>query len=104
MPNGAGSSETRVAERVAEFGWDGGKLEPGIGLAMSGGGFRAMLFHAGALMRLNELGLLSKIERISSVSGGSIAAGHLAVVWRALGTPDTSGSFAQFKAAYVAPI
>ncbi|MGR9556489.1 hypothetical protein ACU8MG_25455 (plasmid) [Rhizobium leguminosarum] len=40
-----------------------------------------MLFHAGALMRLNELGLLSKVKRISSVSGGSIAAGHLSAVW-----------------------
>ncbi len=104
MPNETGPSETILAERVAEFGWDGGKLELGIALAMSGGGFRAMLFHAGALMRLNELGLLSKVKRISSVSGGSIAAGHLAAVWPALGSPDVGGAFANFKGTYVAPI
>ena len=33
---------------------------PGIGLCLSGGGYRAMLFHVGAIWRLNELGLLRK--------------------------------------------
>jgi NTE family protein len=103
-PSETQPSETKVADRVAKFNWDGGSLEPGIALAMSGGGFRAMLFHAGALTRLNELGLLSKIERISSVSGGSIAAGHLAAIWSDLGSPDANGAFANFKTAYVAPI
>ncbi|SCB58080.1 NTE family protein [Rhizobium aethiopicum] len=50
-------------------------------LALSGGGFRATLFHCGALLRLNELGYLSRITRISSVSGGSIASGMLAAAW-----------------------
>ncbi|MER9947182.1 patatin-like phospholipase family protein [Mesorhizobium sp. M0047] len=50
-------------------------------LALSGGGFRATLYHCGALMRLNELGYLSKVTRISSVSGGSIASGMLAAAW-----------------------
>ena len=45
-----------------------------IGLALSGGGFRATLFHLGTLWRLNELGYLPKLDRISSVSGGSIGA------------------------------
>lgn len=54
------------------------------GLAFSGGGFRATLFHLGALWRLNELGYLPKIDRISSVSGGSIATGLLAVKWHRL--------------------
>jgi NTE family protein len=53
-------------------------------LCLSGGGYRAMLFHAGALWRLNELGWLPKLDRISSVSGGSIAAGVLARHWSAL--------------------
>jgi len=44
-------------------------------LALSGGGFRATLFHCGALMRLNELGFLTKLSRISSVSGGAITSG-----------------------------
>lgn len=58
--------------------------EEGIGLALSGGGFRAMLFHLGSLWRLNELGLLANVKRISSVSGGSLVAGRLAVRWREL--------------------
>ena len=52
--------------------------EEGIALALSGGGFRATLFHIGACWRLLELGVLSKLKRISSVSGGSIFAGVLA--------------------------
>lgn len=52
-----------------------------IGLALSGGGFRATLFHVGSLRRLVELGILTRLGRISSVSGGSIAAGRLAQVW-----------------------
>jgi NTE family protein len=50
----------------------------GIGLCLSGGGFRAALFHLGALRRLNELGILHRVRTISSVSGGSIVAAHLA--------------------------
>jgi NTE family protein len=60
------------------------KLEDGIGLCLSGGGFRAMLFHLGAFIRLNEAGLLAKLDRVASVSGGSIAAGALAVAWNSL--------------------
>lgn len=52
-----------------------------IGLALSGGGYRAMLFHAGAFVRLFEMGLLQRAARISSVSGGSIAAAKLALEW-----------------------
>jgi predicted acylesterase/phospholipase RssA len=43
-----------------------------IGLALSGGGFRASLFHIGVLARLAELDLLRHVEVISCVSGGSI--------------------------------
>lgn len=64
------------------FGTEG--LGDAIGLALSGGGFRATLFHAGALLRLSEVRLLPKLARISSVSGGSIASGLLAVKWRSL--------------------
>src|SRR5213083_2024169 len=55
--------------------------QDGIALCLSGGGYRAMLFHLGALIRLNEIGLLQKCSRISSVSGGSITAGLLGLRW-----------------------
>ena len=58
--------------------------EEGVALSLSGGGYRAMMFHVGALCRLNEVGLLGKLTRISSVSGGSITAGYLGFVWNKL--------------------
>src|SRR5919108_244416 len=64
------------------FGSEG--LESGIGLALSGGGFRATLFHCGAMWRLNELGHLQTLTRVSSVSGGSITAGVLGLKWAKL--------------------
>lgn len=50
----------------------------GIALCLSGGGFRATLFHLGALRRLNELGILPQLTSISSVSGGSVTSAYLA--------------------------
>lgn len=49
---------------------------PRLGLALSGGGFRASFFHLGALRRLAELRLLKHVTDISTVSGGSIVAAH----------------------------
>lgn len=43
-----------------------------LGLALSGGGFRASLYHVGVLARMAELGMLRHVESISTVSGGSI--------------------------------
>ena len=43
-----------------------------LGLALSGGGFRASFFHIGILAQMAEKGLLQSIEVISTVSGGSI--------------------------------
>ncbi len=54
------------------------------GIALSGGGFRATLFHLGAIWRLNEMALLPEISQFSSVSGGSILTGLLAVRWAKL--------------------
>jgi NTE family protein len=56
----------------------------GIGLCLSGGGYRAMLFHLGGLIRLNQLGELRHVARVSSVSGGSITAGLLGLRWKGL--------------------
>lgn len=58
--------------------------EPGIALCLSGGGYRAMVFHLGVLLRLNELGYLPRLQRISSVSGGSITAAMLGLKWSRL--------------------
>jgi NTE family protein len=60
----------------------------GIGLCLSGGGYRAMLFHVGAILRLNEFALLKKLSRVSSVSGGSITAGVLGMNWNRLDFDD----------------
>ena len=49
----------------------------GTALCLSGGGYRAALFHLGAARRLNELGVLTQVDTFSSVSGGSIFAAHL---------------------------
>jgi NTE family protein len=57
-----------------------------LGLALSGGGFRAAAFHLGVFRKLQELQLLDKLDLISCVSGGSIAGAFLALGW---GKPDT---------------
>ncbi|WP_158879825.1 patatin-like phospholipase family protein [Amycolatopsis anabasis] len=73
-----------------------------IGLCLSGGGYRAMLFHTGALWRLNELGFLPRLDYVSSVSGGSITAGVLARAWPEL--EFTEGVASNFGEAVVRPI
>ncbi len=50
-------------------------MSKGIALALSGGGYRAALFHAGSLLRLAELGILENVAHVSAVSGGAIVAG-----------------------------
>ena len=47
-----------------------------IGLALSGGGFRASLYHLGVLARLAELDLLRNVEVLSCVSGGAIVGAY----------------------------
>src|SRR5437868_9403394 len=52
-----------------------------LGLALSGGGFRASLYHLGMLRFLRDAGLLKQVTHITSVSGGSIIAAHLVMNW-----------------------
>ena len=61
------TSQSRLRRRAA----------PKLGLALSGGGFRAAFFHVGVLARMAERGLLRKVEVISTVSGGSIVGAQL---------------------------
>jgi predicted acylesterase/phospholipase RssA len=59
-----------------------------IGLALSGGGFRATLYHLGLARFLRDAGILQQVTHITSVSGGSIMAAHLALNWdRYTGSP-----------------
>jgi len=79
------------------------KLESGVALCLSGGGFRAMLFHTGSLWRLNELGYLSRLRRVSSVSGGSITAALLGLRWSELDF-DQAGVARRLDELVVSPI
>lgn len=76
------------------------KIKNSVGLSLSGGGFRATLFHLGAIRRLNEFGILPKVTTVSSVSGGSILNGFLA---SRLASPLTSG-IADFQALVSDPV
>lgn len=62
---------------------------PRIGLALSGGGSRAIAFHLGCLRALNDTGVLHQVTTISSVSGGSVLAALYCT---------TPGDFAAFEA------
>jgi NTE family protein len=65
----------------------------GVALCLSGGGYRAMLFHVGVVWRLHDAGWLRRLDRISSVSGGSITAGALALAWPRLDQEGLEASF-----------
>lgn len=84
----------------------------GVGLCLSGGGYRAMLFHLGSLLRLCEIGYLGstaiaaplgQLERISSVSGGSITAAVCAQAWSKLRLAE-AGAQERFHEHVVAPL
>src|SRR5215831_11248914 len=76
--------------------------DPGIGLGLSGGGYRATLFNLGGLWRLNELGMLPEIKRITSVSGGSITNGVLGLGWKKLAFAN--GVATNFRDVVAAPV
>src|SRR5437588_11821926 len=62
-----------------------------------------MVFHLGALWRLNELGFLPRLDRVSSVSGGSITAAVLGRSWDRLQF-DANGVAQAFPGEVVAPL
>lgn len=49
-----------------------------IGLALSGGGSRAIAFHLGCLRALNDVGLLDRVDILSTISGGSVIGAYYA--------------------------
>src|SRR4029077_10829994 len=66
---------------------------PKIGLALSGGGSRAIAFHLGCLSALNRLGLLDRVAILSTVSGGSVIGAYFHSHFHGEG-----GDFASFEA------
>jgi predicted acylesterase/phospholipase RssA len=73
-----------LSERIAEK----DRSAP-IVLHLSGGGFRATLFHLGVVRYLCESGDLQRVRHVLSVSGGSILAAFLAANWKAFSDPNT---------------
>jgi NTE family protein len=60
-----------------------------VGIALSGGGARAMAFHLGCLRTLDQLGVLENASVMSTVSGGSVIGGMYMV---------RAGDFSAFEA------
>jgi NTE family protein len=81
-----------------------GARKTGTALCLSGGGYRAMLFHAGTLWRLNEMGLLPELDRVSSVSGGSITAAVLGAGWSSLQWDKKTGVALNLDAVVIEPV
>ena len=61
-----------------------------LGLALSGGGFRATAFHLGVLKCLHDNNVLEKVEVVSCVSGGAII-GAFWVWWQTFGAKEWDG-------------
>jgi NTE family protein len=61
-----------------------------LSVALSGGGFRAALFHGGVLLRIAEAGWLRHLDVLSTVSGGSIFGAFLATRARQLAAEEWS--------------
>jgi NTE family protein len=97
------------------------RIENGFAICLSGGGYRAMLFHTGVLWRLIELGLMGpsdrevllpsgvkepigSLKRVSSVSGGSIISAMLGLKWKSLDFHSPATLLASYKTKVVAPI
>lgn len=66
------------AAQTAAASAEPGRRKHGLALCLSGGGYRAALFHLGAMRRLDETGAIAQVETVTSVSGGSIMAAFLA--------------------------
>lgn len=79
------------------------EVKAGVALCLSGGGYAGMLFNAGSLWRLNELGWLRRLDEISCVSAGAIAGATLGAAWDRLDF-DAGGVARRFVPEVVGPI
>ena len=85
---------TTLKPRLAVGSPHGAQAAMKIGLALSGGGFRATLYHLGMVRFLRDAGILPNVTHITAVSGGSIIAAHLCLNWGRY-----NGSDSEFDAA-----
>jgi NTE family protein len=67
--NNSITTDTTVANSDSVIGGEenAGELEDGVALCLSGGGYRAMMFHTGAIVRLNEIGRAFQVDRLQRV-------------------------------------
>lgn len=75
-----------------------------IGLALSGGGFRAAAFHLGVMRRLATLGLLEHIDLFTCVSGGSIAGATVVRNWSNPGRLDVLDHYLRTRSVAVSSV
>ncbi len=75
-----------------------------VALALSGGGFRAAAFHLGVMKKLEQLGLLYKLDVISCVSGGSIAGATLALHWADRAGPQQLDTYLRTRSIAVSSV
>jgi NTE family protein len=75
-----------------------------IGLALSGGGFRAAAFHLGTFLKLRELKLLDKVDVLTCVSGGSIAGAFLAANWNSADVLDRLENYLRTRSIAVSTV
>ena len=81
-----------------------GGAERRIGLALSGGGFRAAGFHLGVFRKLRQLDLLDRVDVLSCVSGGSIAGAYLALNWKSPTVLDELETYLRTKSIAVGSV
>jgi NTE family protein len=75
-----------------------------IGLALSGGGFRAAAFHLGVFHKLESMGLLWKLDLLTCVSGGSIVGAFLAANWGKSDTLDRLENYLRTRSIAVSSV
>lgn len=66
-----GQASTTIASLYAAYGLELPAKQGKVGVALSGGGSRAMVAGIGQLLGLEQLGLLGQVRALSTVSGGS---------------------------------
>ena len=79
MGGGEMAAKENPIDSTEPTGAESGSDKSRIGLCLSGGGFRASFFHLGTLRYLEEVGIMEKVEVVSTVSGGSIIGAYYLV-------------------------